>query len=449
MAQDSTADNSTTKPVQQLINCRWLITMDSEKRVIENHSIAINDGEIIDILPSDAAKQLYSSDNIESLDNHIVFPGLINTHGHLAMTLLRGYADDYSLQNWLNDHIWPAEAKFVSAEFVRDGSELAMAEMIRSGTTTFSDNYFFPEEVAKKAIEVGMRACIYTPILNFPTAWGSGPEETLSKSEALIQEYQDHSLVNIGLGPHAPYTVSDEAFSRIAEIDKSTQCGIMVHLQETAQEVEDSIEQYGMRPTERLDKLSVLGPRTQCVHMTQVNDVDIVLLQKNQSHVLHCPESNLKLASGFCPTQRLLDADVNVSLGTDGAASNNDLDMLSEMSTASILAKSVADNALALNAYDSLAMATINGAKALNIADKTGSIEAGKQADICAVELSALNALPMYNPISYLAYTNCSHQVSHVWVQGKKLLANGELLTINEASLRETTTAWQEKIRNT
>lgn len=435
-----------SQPTQQLIHCRWLITMDSERRVLENHAIAIHDGKITAIIPSADAEQQFDASECVILDQHIAIPGLVNTHGHLAMSLLRGYADDYPLQTWLNDHIWPAEGKFVSHEFVRDGARLAMAEMIRGGTTAFSDNYFFPEAVAEVCAEVGMRGSLYSPILNFPTAWGSGPEETIPKSCSLIEQYQDHDLVNIGFGPHAPYTVSNEAFTEIAKQEVKYQCGIMVHLQETQQEVEDSLAEYQQRPTERLASLGVMNERTQCVHMTAVSDEDIAILQNSKSHVVHCPESNLKLASGFCPTEKLRQAGVNVSLGTDGAASNNDLDMLSEMRTASMLAKAVAQDASALKAMDSIAMATIDGAKALNIDSYTGSLEVGKAADIATIELSALNALPMYDPVSYLVYSNCSHQVSDVWVAGERLLAAGLLQTIDEEELRQCAQSWQDKI---
>ncbi|WP_299978104.1 TRZ/ATZ family hydrolase [uncultured Pseudoteredinibacter sp.] len=435
-----------SQPIDTLIQCRWLITMDSKRRVLEHHSIAVKDGKITAIVPNSEAEDLYQANECIKLEQHIALPGLVNTHGHLAMSLLRGYADDYPLHDWLNDHIWPAEGKFVSHEFVADGARLAMAEMIRGGTTAFSDNYFFPEAVAEVCAEVGMRGSLYSPILNFPTAWGSGPEETIAKSCKLIEQYQEHALVNIGFGPHAPYTVSNEAFSEIAKQEAKYQCGIMVHLQETQKEVDDSIEQYGQRPTERLQSLGVMNERTQCVHMTAVSDEDISILQASKSHVVHCPESNLKLASGFCPTEKLRQAGVNVSLGTDGAASNNDLDMLSEMRTASMLAKAVDNNASALNAMDSLAMATIDGAKALNIDSYTGSLEVGKAADITTVELSALNALPMYDPVSYLVYTNCSHQVSDVWVSGERLLAAGLLQTIDEQALRDNAIEWQSKI---
>lgn len=435
-----------SQPIDQLIHSRWLITMDSDRRVLEHHSLAIKDGKIVGICPTAEAEAKFDANECSELEQHIVFPGLVNTHGHLAMTLLRGYADDHPLQDWLNNHIWPAEAAFVSSEFVHDGSVLAMAEMIRGGTTTFSDNYFFPEAVADAAESIGMRACLYAPILNFPTAWGSGPEETIPKSCSLIEQYQNHPLIKVGFGPHAPYTVSNEAFSEIARFEAQYQCGVMVHLQETQQEVEDSLAQYQQRPTERLHSLGLMNERTQCVHMTAINETDIQILKETGSHIAHCPESNLKLASGFCPVQTLAENGINVSLGTDGAASNNDLDMLSEMRTASLLAKAVANNASALTAMESLAMATINGAKTLDIDKHTGSLELGKSADIAAVEMSALNALPMYDPVAYLAYTNCSHQVTDVWVAGERLLAASVLQTIDEDELRKTTANWQVKI---
>ncbi|MCV6627479.1 MAG: TRZ/ATZ family hydrolase, partial [Cellvibrionaceae bacterium] len=407
----------------------------------------IDRGKIVDILPSQDCPARYLAAAETRLDKHIVFPGLVNTHGHLAMSLLRGYADDYPLQAWLEDHIWPVEGRMMSRDYVAAGARLAMAEMIKSGTTAFSDNYFFPEAVAEVAVEVGMRGRLYSPILDFPNPWASGADEAIDKSCQLIEQYAEHPRVRVGFGPHAPYTVSDHIFARIAELEPQYQCGMMIHLHETGKEVEDSLAHHGQRPSERLRDLGVLNERAQCVHMTQVDDTDIEILQASGAHVLHCPESNLKLASGFCPVQKLWDAGINVALGTDGAASNNDLDMLGELTTASLLAKGVAADASALNAYSSLAMATINGAKALNMDDHCGSLEVGKQADIAAVALDGAGSFPIYDPVSYLVYNNCSAQVSHVWVGGQALLHGRQLRTIDEAELIAQAQQWQASIQ--
>jgi len=436
-----------TKAIEQLIHCRWIIPVIPADLSLENHSIAIDaNGTIIDILPTEQADQRYQAQVSTELHEHIVIPGLINTHGHLAMSLLRGYADDYPLQTWLNEHIWPAEGQHVSPKFVADGTELALAEMIRSGTTCFSDGYFFPENSAQIAARAGIRGHLYTPIINFPNAWSQTPEQGLEKTATLINLYKEHPLITIGYGPHAPYTVSNSVFEEVARQADHHGAGVMVHLHETAHEVEESIAEYGLRPSARLAQLGLLGPTTQCVHMTQIDHSDIKLLQQSGTHVIHCPESNLKLASGFCPVQKLIEAGINVSLGTDGAASNNDLDMLAEMRTAALLAKGVSGNAEALNAQQALAMATINGAKTLGIEKITGSLEIGKQADISAIEINHIAATPIYSPTAYVVYNSCGRDVSHVWVAGKALLRQKRLTTIDEKTLISKVESWRQKI---
>lgn len=435
------------KPIDQLIHCRWIIPVVPADLSLENHSLAVDAaGTIIDILPTEQAKQRYQARASTKLLEHIVIPGLINTHGHLAMSLLRGYADDYPLHSWLNEHIWPAEGQHVSPEFVADGTELALAEMIRSGTTCFSDGYFFPENSAKIAEQVGIRGHLYTPIINFPNAWSQNPEQGLEKTAKLIGHYRNHPLITIGYGPHAPYTVSDNVFEQIARQASDHDASIMVHLHETAHEVEESMAEYGLRPSARLAQLGLFGSNTQCVHMTQIDSSDIELLQQSGAHVIHCPESNLKLASGFCPVQDLIEAGINVSLGTDGAASNNDLDMLAEMRTAALLAKGVSGNAEALNAQQALAMATINGAKTLGIDKITGSLEVGKQADITAIEINHIAATPIYHPSAYVVYNSCGRDVSDVWVAGKPLLRQKRLTTIDEKALSNKVESWRQKI---
>lgn len=435
-------------PIDLLINARWIIPVVPENRILKDCAIAIHQGRIIALLPQEEAAKRYLPRYTENLLEHIVTPGLINAHGHAAMTLLRGYADDQPLNAWLNEHIWPAEKQWVDEQFVRDGTELAIAEMIRSGTTCFADMYFFPEQTAQAALEAQIRCHIYFTIFDFPCAWGSGPEDYFSKGLALHDTFSDNDLINIGFGPHAPYTVGDETLKKVAVLAQEMDTPIHIHLHETAQEVEESIQQYGMRPTQRLMDLGLLSPLTQCVHMTQIDEIDIAILQQSGAHVIHCPESNLKLASGFCPVDKLLKAGVNVALGTDGAASNNDLDLFSELKTAALLAKAVSGNAAAVDAHTALRMATLNGAKALGIDDKVGSLEVGKHADITAIHIGDLDLQPIYNPASQLVYANVGHRVSHVWVNGRCLMQNRELLTINERELKSKARHWQEKIQN-
>lgn len=439
--------NPTTKECDLIIDAKWIIPVVPENKVYTDCALVIDEGKIIAILPSSESKKRYQAKQTILLDEHIVTPGLINAHGHAAMSLLRGYADDLPLDTWLNEHIWPAEGQHVSADFVKEGTQLAIAEMIRSGTTCFSDMYFFPDQTAAVAHDSGIRCQLTFPILEFPSAWASNADDYISKGLALRDQYRSHSLIKIQFGPHAPYTVSDETFERIAVLSPELQSHIQVHLHETKQEVTDAENTNGKRPIQRLFDLNVLTPFTQCVHMTELNDDDIELIKRSGAHVIHCPESNLKLASGFCPVASLLKNGINVALGTDGCASNNNLDLFGEMHTAALLGKAVANNAAALSAQQVLAMATINGAKAMGIDDVTGSLEVGKDADMIAIKLDPLEQAPLYDPLSQLVYTHNGHRITHSWVQGKALMQNRELLTLNENEIIANTKQWQDRIQ--
>lgn len=432
--------------IDLLIKARWIVPIIPENQVFENCALAIHKGVIQALLPQEEADKRYAPHQSINLGDHALIPGLVNAHGHAGMSLLRGYADDLPLVTWLNEHIWPVEGQWVSDQMIRDGTELAMAEMIKSGTTCFIDMYYFPEQAAQAAQQAHMRAQINFPIIDAPTPWGSGPEDYLNKGLTLHDDFRSSSLVRIGFGPHAPYSVSNSVFEKIAVLSQEMDAPVHVHLHETAQEVADSEKDYGKRPAARLHEMGLMSPLTQCVHMTQVNDADLALLQETGAHVIHCPQSNLKLATGFCPVQRLIDAGINVALGTDGAASNNDLDMFSEMQSAALLAKGVSGQPNALNAHRTLRMATLDGAKALGLDDTIGSLEVGKAADITAVELSALDVQPLYNPVSQLVYTQSGHRVSHVWVGGKALLLSGQLQTLNERELIGKARWWRKQI---
>ncbi|MCV6605294.1 MAG: TRZ/ATZ family hydrolase, partial [Porticoccaceae bacterium] len=374
-------------------------------QLLQDCAVVVDCGDIVTVTTHNEAASQYSATETVELAEHLLIPGLVNAHGHGAMSLLRGYADDQPLHTWLNDHIWPAEQQWVSEPFVRDGTNLAMAEMIRSGTTCFADMYFFPEAIAAAASRCGLRAQVAFPVFDFPSNWGSGPDDYIHKGLALRDGYKNDDMIQIAFGPHAPYTVADEALQKVATYSEELATPIHIHLHETAQEVADEQQKTGLRPIERLNQLGVMSPLTQCVHMTQINDTDLTLLHDSGAHVIHCPESNLKLASGFCPVKQLLDRGINVALGTDGAASNNDLSLLGEMKTAALLAKAIADDATALNAHSALRMATLAGARALGMGDRVGSIEAGKAADLTAVRLDELESLPLFNPVSQLVYT--------------------------------------------
>lgn len=435
-----------TTLVDLAISAAWIVPVVPAGRTLENCTLIVNQGKISGIIPnSEFAKQYKAEQHIE-LDHHVLIPGLINAHGHAAMSLFRGFADDQPLQTWLEDYIWPAEQEWVSEEFVRDGTELAVAEMLLSGTSCFSDMYFFPEAAAEVIHNSGIRAQLCFPIMKFPSAWGSGPDEYIDKGLKLRDAFRSHERINIAFGPHAPYTVDDDTLVKVATLAEELQAPVQIHLHETAFEVESSLEAINKRPLEHLADLGVLSPLTQCVHMTQIIDSDIELLQQTGAHVVHCPNSNLKLASGLSPVQSLLDADVNVAIGTDGAASNNNLNMLEELKQAALIGKLAADNASAVSAEQTLEMATLGGAKALGIDHLTGSLEPGKVADICAIDISALSTQPLINPISQLVYANRDIQVSHLWVAGNALVENRTLTSINEERVRQRVQHWREKL---
>jgi 5-methylthioadenosine/S-adenosylhomocysteine deaminase len=436
-----------TPTIDTLLHCRYLIPVIPENTVLEHHSIAIDQGQILGLLPQAEARETWHARSEVNLDQHIVLPGLINAHGHAAMSLLRSYANDLSLMDWLNNHIWPAEGKWVSETFVYDGTLLAIAEMLKSGTTCFSDMYFFPDAAARAAVVSGIRCQLSFPVFDFPSNWGSGPQEYLAKGLAVHDQYRQSSQVRVAFGPHAPYTVADDNLAKIAMLAEELDANVQIHLHETAFEVETSIKEHGCRPIERLRGLGLLSPRTQCVHMTTLNDTDIDTLRSTGSHVVHCPESNLKLASGFCTVHRLQQAGINVALGTDGAASNDDLDLFAELRSATLLAKAIANDPTALPAHAAVRMATINGARALAMDHLIGSLEAGKLADITAVRVDTLCAQPMYDPPSSLVYTSSGSRVSDVWVGGKRLLNERNFSTLDERELLAKAFSWGEKIR--
>jgi 5-methylthioadenosine/S-adenosylhomocysteine deaminase len=432
--------------IDSILHPSWIASVDDKNTVHHNYSVAIHEGRIHDIRPKQDILDNYASDVIINLDEQLLVPGLINTHTHTPMSLMRGLADDLPLMDWLNNHIWPTEQNFVSAEFVLDGSLLACAEMIRGGTTCFNDMYFFPEETARAVKQAGMRAKLGLILIDFPSAWAKDADEYLSKGIKLHDQLHNNSLISTAFAPHAPYTVSDEPLKQIATYAEELDIPIHIHLHETSDEIEQAVSSTGQRPIERLNELGLLSPRLLAVHMTQLTDEEITLVAETGAHVLHCPESNLKLASGFCPTYKLQQAGINIALGTDGAASNNDLDMIAEMRTAALLAKAVANNASAMPAEDALRMATINAAAALGLDSEIGSIEIGKSADITAVDLSGIENQPIYNPISQLVYSSGRENVSNVWVAGNHLLKDRILTTLDEKVILEKAKEWQAKI---
>lgn len=431
--------------VDLLIHADWVIPV-APDGVLEHHSIAIKDGRITAIVPRSEAETQFTAAETEDLSGHALIPGLINTHTHAAMSLFRGLADDLPLMTWLNEHIWPAEGHWVHEEFVADGSRLAIAEMLRSGTTCFNDMYFFPDVTARVAAQAGIRASIGLILIDFPSAWADSTDVYFDKAISVHDQFRGNPLIRTAFAPHAPYSVSDAPLQRVVKLANELQIPIHMHVHETAAEVQGGVDQFGVRPIERLNGLGLIDPSLIAVHMTQLEDDEISLFAENGAHVVHCPQSNLKLASGYCPVSTLLDAGVNVALGTDGAASNNDLDMLAEMQSAALTAKGQQNDACALPAELALRIATLNGARALGIDSEVGSLEAGKSADIVAIDLSQPETQPVYHPVSQIVYAAGREQVKHVWINGRQVLKNRALTGIDLGQTLARAAVWREKI---
>jgi 5-methylthioadenosine/S-adenosylhomocysteine deaminase len=451
----STRENSQAQ-ADLRINSHWIVTLENTANQVLTHPVLIDycllvkDGIILAIEPQSSC-QISATETID-LGEQVLMPGWVNAHGHAAMSLFRGLADDLPLMTWLEQHIWPAEGRHVDEDFVSQGTELAIAEMIQSGTTTFADMYFYPQQSAEAALKSGIRAVCFTPVLDFPTNYAQNADEYIRKAVECNDRFNNHpmneqGLVQIGFGPHAPYTVSDEPLKEITILADQLDMPVQIHLHETAFEVSESLEKFNKRPTQRLADIGFLNERVSCVHMTQIDDNDIAILQKTGACIIHCPESNLKLASGFCPVAKLSAAGIPLAIGTDGAASNNSLDMFSETKTAALLAKGISQDASAVPAIEALTMATLGGAKALGIDEITGSLKPGKAADIQAIDLNTLSSQPVFDPISHLVYCAKSTQVSHVWVNGRCLLKNGKLTTLDEETLINQAKGWANVIR--
>lgn len=430
-----------------ILEAAWVLPIEPQQTVLIEHSLVCENGRIIDILPWREARERYPAAKVFARHQHALLPGLINAHTHVAMNLFRGLADDLPLMEWLNEHIWPAEQKWVSDEFCYDGSQLAIAEMLRGGITCFNDMYFFPEATARAASAAGIRATIGMITIDFPSAYAKDADEYLDKGLALHDTYRHDPLIQTAFAPHAPYTVSDGPLQKLLTLANELECPIHMHIHETAEELQQGLERYGKHPLARLAEIDFLGPNVLAVHMTQLTPEEIELVAQQGVNVVHCPESNMKLASGFCPVQALHEAGVNVCLGTDSAASNNDLDMIGEMRSAALLGKVVAGNASALSAHQTLQMATLNGARALGLDQEIGSLVPGKAADIMAVRLDHLNSQPLYDPASHLVYCSSREQISDVWIQGRHLLADGILTTLDEEELQQKARHWQVKIQ--
>lgn len=433
--------------VDLILEARWIATMDADFAVLVDHAVVVQDGLIVAVLPSATAKQAFRATECINLGEQVLLPGLINAHTHAAMSLMRGMADDLPLMTWLEQHIWPAEQALVSPQFVQDGSLLACAEMLSGGITCFNDMYFFPQATAAAASQAGMRANLGLLVLDFPSAYASDADDYLQKGFDAHDGWRNNPLISSSIAPHAPYTVSDRSLEKVLTYAEQLALGLHTHLHETVEEIARSESQYGMRPLARLAKLGVLGPDFLAAHGVHLLDYELDMLAAYGCHIVHCPSSNLKLASGMAPVVDLLAKGVNVALGTDGAASNNRLDLFSEMRLAALLAKGVSGDASALPAQQALAMATIHGAKALGLDHKIGSIEVGKYADLTAVRLDEVLLAPYYDPISHLVYCCGREQVSHTWVAGELRYCNGVYANIEPNELKDIVNTWQVKIQ--
>ncbi|MCB5187626.1 TRZ/ATZ family hydrolase [Methylobacillus caricis] len=448
--QNNSRQNSPIK-VQAAIEARWVVPAVPSGAYFEFATVIIDQGVIIDILPTEQARQGYAALQVIRLDEHVLIPGLINLHTHGAMTLMRGLADDLPLMSWLQHHIWPTEKQFVSPSFVHDGTLLGCAEMLAGGTTFFNDMYFFPRAISEAAMQAGIRANVGLVVMEFATTYANDAEDYLQKGLEARDSWRDNPLISASLAPHAPYTVEDKTFVNIITYAEQLGLNIHTHLHESREEIAQSLAKYGMRPLQRLEQLGLLGPNLIAAHGVHLELEEMSVLASYGCHIAHCPASNLKLANGIAPVAGLLNAGVNVGIGTDGAASNNRQDMFAEMRLAALLAKGISGDASAVPAAQALEMATINAARALGQENNVGSLEIGKFADIVAVKVSANEVQPCFNPVSHLVYSLGREHVSHVWVAGElryqKLEGqDGIYANIEPAELKEISTVWQTQL---
>lgn len=433
-------------PVDLVLRARWVVPVQPLGQVLEDHAVVVHGGAVVALLPHGEATARFAPAERVDLGEHVLVPGLVNAHTHNPMTLLRGMADDMPLMTWLREHIWPVEAKVLGPEFVRDGVELAIAEMLRGGTTCANENYFFPDVAAATYRAHGFRAVVGLPIIEFPSAWARDTDEYFARACELADALRGDALIGAAFAPHAPYTVGDASFARVRLLADQLDLPVHLHLHETEQEIRDSVREHGVRPLARLAGMGLLNDRLIAVHMTQLTGSEIAQCAQAGVSVVHCPESNLKLASGFCPADALHRAGVNLAIGTDGCASNNDLDMFGEMRTAALLAKAVAQDASAMDAASALHAATLGGARALGLESRIGSIEPGKRADLVAVRMDELETQPLYHVVSQLVYATPRAQVSDVWIEGRRLLQDRHLTTIDRAAVAQRARQWRQRI---
>jgi 5-methylthioadenosine/S-adenosylhomocysteine deaminase len=435
----------TPRHVDLAISAAWVIPIEPAG-ALTGHVVLVDGGRIVAVVPEAAAARDYLPRERITLDRHALLPGLVNAHTHTAMTLLRGIADDVPLATWLEHHIWPREAKFVTPEFVQDGVAIGAAEMLRGGITCCNDMYFYPDAAARAYQAAGMRAVLGLPVLDFPTPYASDADAYLQAGLAARDAFKHAPRLTFMLAPHAPYTVSDATFEKIVTYAHQLDLPIQTHLHETRRELDDATSATGASPLVRLDRLGVTGPGFVAIHAVHLAPGDVELLARQHCHVVHCPTSNLKLASGIAPIAQLCAHDVNVAIGTDGPASNNRQDVLAEMRLAALLAKVHASDAAALRAQQVLEMATLGGARALGLDERIGSLVAGKEADLVAVNLGELDDAPVYDPISHLVHVAGRERVTDVWVAGERIVRDRKLPLLDEPALLARAKLWQQKL---
>ncbi|MBI4843200.1 MAG: amidohydrolase [Nitrospirae bacterium] len=435
--------------VDHIIKADYLLTMEGDLSIINDGAVAVSGTDIAAAGAFSDISKKYSSSNVTDGTEKVIFPGFVNTHTHAAMVYFRGIADDLPLQEWLEKHIWPNEMKWLSAEFVGDAVELACLEMLKGGVTTFNDMYFYENIAGEKLTSIGMRAVLGSGIIDFPWKdYSQGPDDYFRKAEEHIRNWKGNELVTTAVAPHATFTCSPENYTRARELAEKYGVRLHTHLAETEFEVAQCRQRFGKTPVEHLDSIGFLSERVSAAHCVWLTDNDIDILAKKKVGVAHCIESNLKLASGFAPVPKLLKAGITVGLGTDGAASNNDLNILGELSTAAKVHKAVSSDPTVVNSKTALLMATKAGAEIIGLGEITGSIKPGKRADLVIASLNRPHLLPIYDIYSHIAYSMRPSDIETVMVNGKILIDKGELMTANEEAILEKAKRWQKKIQS-
>ncbi|MEZ5427693.1 MAG: amidohydrolase [Pyrinomonadaceae bacterium] len=436
------------KTADLVIRGGTVVTMDAGKRLIENGGIAVQDGKIVAVGTDDEINRQFAARETVFAEGKVIIPGLINTHTHVPMTLFRGIADDLDLQEWLTKYIFPAEAKNVTEDFVRVGTRLGLAEMIRGGTTTYCDMYYFEDAIADETEKAGMRGVLGETIIDFPVPDNKTWPEALSYAEKFVKKWQGNPLIVPAIAPHAPYTVSEEHLKEARALSDKLDAPLVMHLAEAQSETDFVMQNKGMRSIEYVDKIGFLSDKLIAAHVIQADEKELEILKKHNVGIAHNPQSNMKLAAGVAPVPLMLRMDLPVGLGTDGAASNNDLSLWEEMDTAAKLHKVFSGDPKVVSAEQAFEMATLRGARALHLEKLIGSIETGKLADIVIVDFDSLHQTPFFNVYSHLVYATKSDDVRHVIINGKIIMRDKHLKTLNESVIKRDANAYRKKIIN-